>query len=168
MSGVIYKIVTGNEVYVGSTMDYKHRLKCHRAVVNNPKCKGYNLKLYKTIRTNGEWEMSIYKENLSMTKEELRIYEDEIVLLLGATLNDKKAHRSDDDMKEWQKNWNEVNKEELVIKHKEYRIINKHQIRAKQLAKIKCECGSISCVSSIARHRKSAKHARLMTSPELP
>ena len=165
MSGVIYKIVTGNEVYVGSTMDYKHRLKCHRAVVNNPNCKGYNLKLYKTIRDNGgEWEMSIYKENLSMTKEELRIYEDEIVLLLGATLNDKKAHRSVEDGKEWSKNWREVNKEELVIKHKEYKIKNKDIIREKALKKITCECGCVVCANSIARHRKLNKHLTLMTS----
>ena len=165
MSGVIYKIVTGNEVYVGSTSDYKHRLKCHRAVVNNPKCIGYNLKLYKAIRANGgEWEISIYDDNLSMTTEELHIYEDEIILLLGATLNDKRAHRSDDDMKEWGKSYREVNKEHLAKTRKEYKIKNKDIIREKALKKITCECGSIVCANSIARHRKLNKHITRMTS----
>lgn len=73
MSGVIYKIVTGNEVYVGSTTDYKQRIRRHRYNLLNKSSSCYELKLYKAIRANdGEWEISIYEDNLSMTKDKLR------------------------------------------------------------------------------------------------
>ena len=167
MSGVIYTITTGDDGYVGSTRDFNHRYKCHRAVINNPNCKGYNLKLYKKIRENdGEYEISIYKENLSMSDEELCIYEDELVLLLGATLNDRKAHRSDDDYKQWGKNYRNNNKERITKTGKEYRIKHKDKIREQKLKKIKCECGCVVTYTSIARHRKSAKHLRLMATHE--
>ena len=154
MSGVIYKIVTGNEVYVGSTIDYKHRAIKHKSSIYNKNSSCYELKLYKAIRANdGDWEMSIYEENLSMTKDELRIREEEVRLLLGATLNGKRAYRTEEQRKQAAK--------ECELKH---RAVN----RIKKGIPMECECGCSVRRNDIARHRKTAKHARLMTSPELP
>ena len=156
MSGVIYIITSGDECYVGSTNDYKKRLNHHRDVIytTNPNYKGYNYKLYKTIRANGgEWEMSIYDDNLSMSEEELCIYEEEVRLLLGATLNGRRAYTTDEQRREQ--------------KYK-YANNNKDLIHTKGKTIVKCECGVMLSYNCLSRHKKTAKHIRLMTSPELP
>ena len=145
MSGVIYKIVTGNDVYVGSTIDYKMRMWRHK---HNLKC-GSKCRLYETIRANnGEWDMTIYKDNLSMTRDELCKYEDEVMSLLGATLNERKAYRT---------------KEQLTESYAKSRKKNKVAIQKRKAVPMECECGCFIRTNDIARHRKSAKHARLMT-----
>lgn len=153
MSGVIYKIVTGNEVYVGSTFDYKIRYITHKSAINCVTNTNYNSKLYKTIRDNGgDWEMSIYEQNLSMTKEELRIYEEEVRVLLGATLNCRRAYRS-----------YEQRQQQLREKNIRNRVV--YDDRKK--VSIKCECGCVVRRCCMAKHRRTPKHARLMISPEL-
>ena len=150
MSGVIYKIVTGNEVYVGSTFNTYTRFAGHKSRLKT----GFKCPLYDAIRANNnEYEITIYDENLSMTEKELCIYEEEVRVLLGATLNSQRAYTTQ-----------EQRKQQIIkskIKHKD-----KHLERRR--AKITCECGCVIRRSVIARHRKSAKHARLMISPELP
>ena len=142
MSGVIYKITSGDECYVGSTNDYDRRWESHRDTIWYEIGKHYNAKLYKTIRANdGDWEMSIYEENLSITTEELRIREEEVRLLLGATLNSKRAYRT-----------REQKREQLL------------NADARKGVKITCECGSIVTRGCIIRHRTTTKHARRMTS----
>jgi len=141
MSGVIYKIVTGNEVYVGSTMDYKQRIRRHRYNLLNKSSSCYELKLYKAIRANdGEWEISIYEDNLSMTKDELHIREEEVRLLLGATLNVLRAYRTREQKRE--------------------------QNRIQNAFIVKCECGCLMRRDSIARHKTRSNHITLMTSHE--
>ena len=180
MSGVIYIITTGDECYVGSTFDYKKRLADHKSKIcnkTNQKSNAYNMKVYKTIRDNGgEWEISIYDENLSMNDEELQIYEQEVIELLCATLNSKRAHRTYEQMRESQKNgWHKYadnNREKLKQYGRDHYAKNKEAILEKKKEEAKkivtCECGCIVTKFNIYRHRKSAKHARLMISPELP
>ena len=156
MSGVIYKIVTGNEVYVGSTTDFKNRKRQHRCCIYNENSKHYNNKLYKTIRANdGEWELTIYDDNLSISKKELRIREEELRVLLGATLNEMRAYTSketkDKEKVNWIANWRINNKEQYLQKNRETII---------------CECGVEITKRNLGRHRTSAKHIKLMTSHE--
>ena len=158
MSGVIYKIVTGDDVYVGSTFNLYRRRIDHKKHISNKNHPKYGLKLYETIRANGgEWDMTIYKDNLSMNDKELCIYEEEVMLLLGATLNDRKAHRSEEEKRQRARNIEQV-----------YRNKNKEGIRKRQAEIYKkivtCECGINLTQNCIYRHRKSAKHIRLMTS----
>ena len=55
---VIYTIRTGEGLYVGSTCNYNNRKYNHKSTMNNEKSKGYNYKLYQTIRENdGAWDM---------------------------------------------------------------------------------------------------------------
>ena len=154
MSGVIYIITTGDEGYVGSTDDFTTRMSHHKGNIYNENSNKYNYKLYKTIRANdGEWEISIYEDNLSMTKDELHIREEEVRLLLGATLNSRRAHMSEELRKETERKrsakWREENKD-------------RHKEESKKL--VTCECGCIVTKYGIYHHRKTAKHARLMTS----
>lgn len=144
MSGVIYKIETGDGVYVGSTNDYKKRIISHKSCIYNENSKHYNSKLYKTIRANdGDCEFTIYEDNLSTTKDELRIREEEVRVLLGATLNSYRAITTDEQKKQQMTNAD-----------------------IKKADKVTCECGCVVTRGSINRHKRTAKHARLMTSPE--
>jgi hypothetical protein len=139
MSGVIYKIVTGNEVYVGSTTDYKQRIRRHRYNLLNKSSSCYELKLYKAIRANdGEWEISIYEDNLSMTKDELHIREEEVRLLLGATLNVVRAYRTIEQKRE--------------------------QNRIQGAVIVKCECGCLISRHSMLKHKRRSNHITRMTS----
>ena len=141
MSGVIYTITTGDDGYVGSTTDYKQRIRRHKSNTYLETNKDYNSKLYKTIRANdGQCEFTIYDENLSMTKQELRMYEEEVRELLGATLNSYRAITTD-----------EQRKQQLI------------NCDIKNAVKVTCECGTMSTKGNITRHRKSAKHLSLMT-----
>ena len=150
MSGVIYKIVTGDECYVGSTTDFKQRKRRHKF---NIKDKLNKCKLYETIRGNGgEWDMTIYKDNLSMTKEELYKYEDEVMNLLGATLNSQRAYTSEKQLIE-QRSKN----------HAAYYVKNKKFLDEKHLRPMECECGCVVSYACLARHKRSAKHLSLMT-----
>ena len=157
MSGVIYKIVTGDDVYVGSTRDFDKRFCNHKSCIYNGN-KNSTSKLYETIRANGgEWDMTIYKDNLSMNDKELCIYEEEVILLLGATLNTQRAYVTEEEKRQRARNIEQV-----------YRNKNKEGIRKRQAEIYKkivtCECGINLTQNCIYRHRKSAKHIRLMTS----
>ena len=56
---VIYKIVCNDlnvsDCYVGHTTDFKSRKNCHKSKCNNENVKGYNSKVYKSLRENGGW-----------------------------------------------------------------------------------------------------------------
>ena len=158
MSGVIYYITTGNDIYVGSTNNFKRRQKGHGDTIWYENSKDYNCKLYKTIReNNGEWEMTIYEDNLSMSKDELRKYEEEIRLLLGATLNSRRAYSTQEQYKEYHfkanKEWKAANKEHIREYKKVYCSLD-----------VKCECGITVTKGYLGRHRRTKKHITLMTS----
>ena len=141
MSGVIYIITTGDEGYVGSTNNFKQRLVDHKSSIYNKNSHVYNFKLYKKIReNNGQYEINIYEDNLSLTKTELRIREEEVRVLLGATLNSQRAYRTEEQKK------NQINKWRSVP--------------------IKCDCGLMIHNNSAARHKRTAKHIKRMISLE--
>ena len=55
--GVIYKIITLDSVYVGSTTNFRQRKCHHKCCIYNENGDKYNQKLYQKIRENGEWNM---------------------------------------------------------------------------------------------------------------
>lgn len=143
MSGIIYIITTGDDAYVGSTNDFRKRINKHKSNIYNKNSKRYNLNLYKKIReNNGQYEINIYEDNLSLNKKELCIYEEEVRLLLGATLNSIRAYRTKEQTRQ-------LNRENGAVD-------------------IKCECGCVVIRSSMSRHKISAKHIKRMTSLEMP
>ena len=149
MSGVIYKLVTGDDLYVGSTFNTYTRFAGHKSRLKT----GFKSPLYDAIRANNnEYEITIYKDNLSMTEKELCKYEQEVIELLGATLNGVRAYTTDEDKR--QQNIKDCKKN--YYKHREERL-------AKAAVKITCECGSVVTNDKIQRHRRTAKHLRLMT-----
>tara|TARA_R110002153_G_scaffold72106_1_gene189014 strand:- start:214 stop:876 length:663 start_codon:yes stop_codon:yes gene_type:complete len=140
-----YKIININGdinlCYVGSTANFKERVRAHR---NNSKT--LNTKLYTTIRVHGGWcEFKMVpigtKEQLSFTQA--RVIEEEYRIKLKAELNSQKCFRTDeekkedykennDKRKEERKEYCENNKEKIAQHHREWREKNKEQLVEKK------------------------------------
>lgn len=91
---IIYKICCKNpeikDLYVGHTTNFVQRKYAHKQNCNNIKSPCYNLKLYKTIRDNGNWdnwEMSIVQFYNCKDLLDARQKEQEHFITLNATLN---------------------------------------------------------------------------------
>ena len=133
---VIYKIehVDNPELlYVGSTTDFIRRKSEHKRDCNNEnKKKTYNLKLYTMIRSNGGFEsfkIMIICEFPCNSKTELLIEEEKYRKELQTNLNSIKAFRSTEEKREYDKNYNKINKEVISKQSKEYREINKEKMK---------------------------------------
>jgi hypothetical protein len=91
---IIYKIICNDikitDLYVGSTTDFRKRKGHHKSKCNNIIGKGYNSKIYKTIRNNGGWDnwTMIEIEKFPCTDgNEARARERYYFDLLNASLN---------------------------------------------------------------------------------
>jgi len=131
----IYKIVPldGNldYCYVGHTTNFNQRKKLHKSNCNNPNAKIYNLKLYKTIRDNRGWDnwIMVYIEKFPCeNKRQAEAREEELRKELNGNLNAKKSFITEEEKKEYKKEYYELNKEEI----KEYYEENKEEIAEKR------------------------------------
>jgi hypothetical protein len=137
---VIYKIEHLEQpelLYVGSTTEFIKRKCKHKSCCNNEKDKYYNLKLYKMIRNNGGWDcfkIMVVKEYPCLNKIELLIEEDKQMKELKSSLNQMKAHRTDEELKEQKKEYYEAKKEIIKEQAKEYYEANKEKKKEYQEA----------------------------------
>ena len=132
MIGSVYKIVCKDEniteIYVGSSVNFKNRIIKHKSRCNNQKCRGYNSKVYQFIRENGGWDnwnMIKIIEVDCEDKNELRYYEQLYISSLNPKLNCHKSYTTEEDRKEYQKEYRKENYEKI----KENREINKDKIK---------------------------------------
>jgi len=119
------------EEYIGSTSNFRERKCQHKTVCNNEKSKNYNLKIYNFIRENGgwdEWIMLEIEKYPCNDKREAEKREEEIRVERKAQLNMRKAF-IEESYKECNKLWYENNKEQILIKSKQYREDHKEQIK---------------------------------------
>ena len=139
---VIYKIQHLNLndlIYVGSTTNFTKRKYHHKMTLHNERGNGFNLKLYKTIRENGGWEMFsmvIVKEYPCKNREECRTEEDRIMRDLKATLNMVRPTGVDTEKRKATK--------------------EKHSKLAKQ--SFTCECGTTMMMGNRHAHLKTKRH----------
>jgi len=181
---VIYTISTGNSLYVGSTTNFTQRKNNHNNNISNENKKTYNLKLYKTIRSNGnEWDMQPHSKYPCNDKIEQTIEEQRIRILLNADLNMRSCgtgiNYSELDRTEYGKQYYTVNKAKIIELCKQYKTENKAKIdeyqkqyrtenKAKiveyQNQKVTCECGCRVTKYNLATHKKTKKHQRLIQS----
>ena len=156
--GIIYTIRTGDNVYVGSTCNFKsrkyqHSKSCYNDSENN---RAYNIKLYKTIRENdGDWIMKPYKIFPCENKIELEIEEEKCRVLLNANLNGQSCynvHRGSP--KDESKAYYYANKDLTKSRNKTPDDENRHKI------KINCECGAEVSLSRFHKHQQSKKHLK--------
>lgn len=157
MSYIIYKICCDDLpefIYVGSTKAFRQRKSLHKQRVIT-----YNTKLYSTIRENGGWDnwrMIILEDIGDVSLTQARIKEEEHRLNLNANLNMLKCYRTEEEIKEQQKelykNWYNNNKE-----HKKKQVI---EWKKNNNEKITCECGRIIIREKIKRHLESKIHLK--------
>ena len=170
----IYKIVckdtTITECYVGSTTDFKIRKYKHKTSCNNVNCRKYNLKVYKFIRENGgfnNFEFIKIKNYECCSKVELEKEERKYIELNGCELNTQIPARNN-------KEWYIDNKEKIKENNKKYRENNLEKIKERQKKyyldnkeknnkKFKCDCGCVYQYKCKARHFKTIKHIKYLT-----
>ena len=148
---VIYKIVCLDKAieysYVGSTTDFTKRKFGHKSVCNNQNSKHYNIKLYSTIRENGNWEnwtMVQIEEYPCNNKREAECREEYWRVELNSQLNMNRpyvAETKEDYQKQYQKEHKEELKEYKKEYKKKYREANKIEI--KEQSKIYQEANKI-------------------------
>ena len=130
---VIYKLETGDDLYVGSTCNFAQRKYKHNLRINFKDTEIHcTNKLYNTIRENGEWKMTPIKEFPCESKLQLTIEEEKCRKELGATLNSQCCGTGIDcqDEKQYNKHYRLQNREKLQQYEKERREQqNKEQIR---------------------------------------
>ena len=188
-NSVIYKLVKQDDydnenIYIGSTCNFRNRKYQHNQSCNNINTKNYNMPIYKYIRDNGGWndwvmvEVESYKAE---TKLELNKRERYWIETLKTTLNKnipsrtKKEHRKDnaEQIAIYKKDYDEKNREHRLKVKKLYRENNAYKIkqyadenrdilRAKAKEQITCECGCIFRRDSLAKHKKTKNHLDLM------
>ena len=178
---IIYKIFdnTNCDVYYGSTYNLlRVRMKGHR---DGAKYGGACVS--KQIILNGNYSYSMVEPYPCNSKQELHTRERywienfDCINKFVPTRTDKEYYQ---DNKNKIKEQRVINKKEIDNKQAEYRAKNKEKInkRAKEFysknkerlkeqnvnrkEKIVCECGSEITQGSITRHRKSAKHIKLL------
>jgi hypothetical protein len=108
-----YKIYKdGCESYIGSTVNYNSRKSIHKSDCNNTKSKKYNFPVYKYIRANGGYNTFNYEilDKKFVCKKDAEIYEGELMKIHNSTLNKLKNY-SDDDKKQYNKNYSEKYRE---------------------------------------------------------
>jgi len=136
---IIYKIVCSdlnvNECYVGHTTDMTKRKCQHKSCCHNEKDKGHNHKIYKIIRENGGWsnwsmilvEKFPCKDKFEACKREREIFEE-----LGAKMNIQRPYITQEDTKEYYKQYYQDHKEEYIQNRKQYYQDHKEEIEQYQ------------------------------------
>lgn len=143
-NSIIYKLcckdVEVKDIYVGSTTNFKARKCYHKSTCNNENDKSYNIKVYKFIRDNGNWDnwdMVIIEQVSCSNKLELHKQERKYIEDLKSSLNcfiptrPHKEYReaNKDKIKEHSKQYRQDNKEKERIRHKKYYNNNKDKIK---------------------------------------
>jgi hypothetical protein len=112
---IIYTIRSKDNLYVGSTCNFRSRKYQHKVNIHKENNKHYNLKIYKIIRDNDfEWDMKPYKEFPCENKLQLSIEEERIRQELNADMNTCACYGFN--RKEYNKKYNQENKEHLLKK----------------------------------------------------
>jgi hypothetical protein len=185
----IYEITVGEEIYIGSTCNYKMRMTSHKSVAFNSKLpKSYNMPLYKAIRANN----GIYDTKILYTLQDGEVkfkVEREWYDKLKPTLNGYKPVKNPRDEK-MTCDCGAV----IVARHIKKHLLSKphldfmnpdyikpipptleeinsqrRETYEKTKSTILCECGCTVSKMHINAHRKTKKHiARMNTDYKEP
>ena len=135
-------------VYIGSTCNYKRRHYEHIYICNKETNKNYNDKVYQYIRENGNWENFEIIVLEECEKDKLKRLEQSYMDVYKPTLNCYNANG----MKLTKKEADKISYEK-----------RKERINKKNYQKFDCECGGKYTQHHRARHFKSKKHQAFIT-----
>ena len=161
---IIYKIACNDlkitDVYVGHTTQFTKRKNQHKFRCSNQNSPKYNLKIYKTIRDNGDWE------NWSMIEIEKFACNDSNEALSRERYwyETLQAHLNHQCPNGTPKEYYYHHKEAILQKRKNYYESNVKMIKTKQRVVCECICGENYTTSNKARHFKTLKHLEFVNS----
>ena len=95
-------------LYIGSTKDFSRRKYEHKSNCNNENCREYNIKLYKTIRDNGNWDnwqMICIAQEECQTNTQAVIIEERYRLELNGNMNNRRCYITEEQRKEYDKEY---------------------------------------------------------------
>jgi len=131
-----YKIVNINGdidlCYVGSTANMKQRNKQHKQNSTNENIRDYNFKIYKTIREHGGWDefkMIEIATQTHLTKRQAEQIEEIYRVELKANMNAQRCFQTEQQLKEYTKQYRIDNINKLLEYEKQYRIDNADKIK---------------------------------------
>ena len=177
-SGKIYKIVNNqnSDIYVGSTtMELEQRMIKHKC---DAKQRPNLSKFYTYMNEIGinNFDIELLEEYPCETKEELLIREGELIKKFG-NLNQRIEGRTEEDKKEYGRQWKQNNRDRINQQRNErrkenpektreeykkhgalYRERHRDRLNEKASTKIDCECGGKYTLSHKAEHMNSKKH----------
>ena len=182
---IIYKLCCSDsnitDIYIGSTTNFKARKNQHKNNSKNENSVKCNLKVYKFIRENGNWDNwdMIQVELYNATdKRMLEMRERYWLETLKATLNtiiptrtdeqyrqDNKEKINENKKKHYQthkedhKEYYKQNKIKILEQRKEYHKLNKDKIRERKHKLFECQCGKTLLYGGKARHFKTKQHS---------
>jgi len=176
LDGKIYKLICKKEklIYIGSTTRTLNlRLSEHKQLKKSNTC------VSKKIIENGDYQIILLELYPCMCKRELEKREQEWIEQFDC-INLQRSYRSEEERKEYKKEYYRNNKEEISLNKKEYyeknkeklknyrennkeyyknyREENKEKIKLQQNEKFQCECGGKYIRQHKLRHFKSIKH----------
>ena len=171
---IIYKLVHKDDlddenIYIGSTTNFKQRKNHHRHSCNYVNNKDHNAKKYQFIRENGGWdnwvmiEIEKYpcKDSNEATARE-RYWKRE----LNATLNTIEPQRSKEEwlqdnptyVKDYNTKYYQVNFDDIKKKTAQYRQDNRLKIAEREKQIVKCNiCACEVTKYKLKRHQQSKK-----------
>ena len=140
----IYKLIHKDDIdneniYIGSTTNFKTRKHCHKKCCKNKNQQNYNLKVYQNIRNNGGWEEwnMLLIENFPCTKKTeadvrerfwIDFYKSKLNTYIPGRTNDEWRNDHKDELFEKAKIYNQDHKEEISEQRKKYNKKNKEKI----------------------------------------
>ena len=139
-NGCIYMLrhkddVELQNIYIGSTTNFRGRKYEHKQSCNNVNNKEYNYQKYQYIRANGgwdNWKMIWIEDYPCKSKKELLKREDEVMLQYENRLNRYRAHTTDEEKKqrdkEYSKEYRQDNREKILEQQKEHYQNNRDKI----------------------------------------
>ena len=170
----IYKLINNempNMVYYGSTIQsLTTRLSKHKSKTNT--CRSKLLFEYGTVEIILLENYPCNSKDELIKRERYYIEDKECInkVIPGRTQKERyeankeqillKKREYDNGRKEERKKYLEANKEKILLKRKEYEEINKESRALKRKEKFNCECGGKFTHGKKLRHKKSKKHLK--------
>lgn len=170
----------GNNFYIGSTVNWYQRKRCHKDDCSKSNRKQYNFKVYKFIRENdgfASWEMDIIEKFVNISSRELERIEQKWRDELKPNLNSYKCtdfsslHNEDKKKydQQYQKKYYDDNMDDKKKYNKKYRQenidhIHEHDreryqtVRNLRMIKNICACGGNYTNANKCKHFKTKKH----------
>ena len=195
----IYKLVhkddVNNEnVYIGSTTNFRHRKSEHKSSCNTETNKDYNNNKYKHIRENGGWDDWIMVEIEKYPcddKREAEVRERYWVEFYKSNLNtciptrSQKEYRQDncevisernkqyyqdnrDNISEQKKKHYQDNRYRNLERNKQYYEDNRDKLLEQYKQKTRCKCGCEVRKTGLKEHQRTSKHIKLMEQLNIP